>query len=198
RAGGVVVVTHRFWRTSLQGDPTVIGRTVRLGSSPATVVGVLEPSIPYPADTEIIANVVTSPHHLGATMVRQRTHRMTELFGRLAPGASVETARTELTALFAAMVREHPEAYGRSAQVQLSVTPLRDQITAPARSILLLLLAAAGVVFAIACSNVANLILARTVRRERELLVRAPLGASPGALPRPLLAASLPLRGRGS
>ena len=52
------------------------------------MIGVLEPSLPYPADTELIANVVTSPHHLGATMVRERTHRMTELFGRLVPGAT--------------------------------------------------------------------------------------------------------------
>src|SRR5206468_7932442 len=107
-----------------------------------------------------IANVVTSPHHLGATMVTERTHRMTELFGRLAPGASVESARAELTALHAAMMREHPDAYSQSAHVQLSIKPLRDQITAPARTILLLLLAAAGVVFIIACSNVANRILA--------------------------------------
>src|SRR5437763_1347567 len=77
----------------------------------ATVVGVREPSVPYPTDTEIIANVVTSPHHLGATMVTRRTHRMTELFGRLAPGATVEAARAELTAAYAATVRAHPEAY---------------------------------------------------------------------------------------
>ena len=71
----------------------MIGKTVRLGLRNATVVGVLEPSVPYPADTEIIANVVTSPHHLGATMVRERTHRMTELFGRMAPGATLEAVR---------------------------------------------------------------------------------------------------------
>ena len=67
--------------------------------------------MPYPADTEIIANVVTSPHHLGATMVTERTHRMTELFGRLAPGRSLDDARAELIAAHAAMMREHPEAY---------------------------------------------------------------------------------------
>ena len=197
-ARAAAVLTHRFWTTSLESDPTVVGRTIRLGSRLATVVGVLEPSVPYPADTEIIANVVTSPHHLGATMVTGRTHRMTELFGRLAPGASLEAARAELTAVHAAMMREHPEAYSARAGVQLSVTPLREQVTAPARTILLVLLAAAGVVFVIACSNVANLILARSVRREGELAVRAALGASQGALRRTLLAESLVLCGAGA
>ena len=197
-AAGVVVLTHRFWTSFFNSDPSVIGRTIRLGPRTATIVGVLEPSVPYPVDTEIIANMVTSPHHLGATMNTERLHRMTDLFGRLAPGASVEAARAELTAAHAAMVREHPEAYSARANVQLTVTPLRDQITAPARTILLLLLAAAAVVFVIACSNVANLILARSVRREGELAVRAALGASHGALRRTLLAESLVLCGAGA
>ncbi len=197
-AAGAVVLTHRFWTTSLNSDPTVIGKIVRLGPRPATVVGVLEPSVPYPADTEIIANVVTSPHHLGATMVTSRTHRMTELFGRLAAGASLDAARAELTAVHAAIMREHPEAYSAKANVQLSIKKLRDQIAAPARTILIVLLAAAAVVFVIACSNVANLILARSVRREGELAVRAALGAGPGALRRTLLAESLVLCGAGA
>jgi putative ABC transport system permease protein len=132
-AAGAVVLTHRFWTTFFNSDPTVIGRTLRLGPRTATIVGVLEPCVPYPVDTEIIANMVTSPHHLGATMNVERMHRMTDLFGRLAPDASVEAARAELTAAHAAIVREHPEAYSARANVQLSVTPLRDQITAPAR-----------------------------------------------------------------
>jgi putative ABC transport system permease protein len=197
-APGVLVLTHRFWTTSLDGDSAVIGKTVRLGLRDARVVGVLEPSVPYPADTEIIANVVTSPHHLGATMVKERAHRMTELFGRMAPGATLEGVRAELTAVHAAMVGQHPEAYSAGARVEVSVRPLRDQITAPARPFLLLLLAAAGVVFAIACSNVANLILARSVRREGELAVRAALGAGTTALRRTLLAESLVLCGTGA
>jgi putative ABC transport system permease protein len=197
-AASAAVLTYRFWTTSLNSDPAVIGKTIRLGSRSTKIVGVLEPSVPYPVDTEIIANVVTSPHHLDATMVTERTHRMTELFGRLAAGASVEDARAELTAVHAAMMREHPEAYSARASVQLSVKPLRAQITAPARTILLVLLAAAGVVFIIACSNVANLILARSVRREGELAVRAALGASHGALRRTLLGESLVLCGAGA
>jgi len=198
KADGVAVLTYRFWSTALNRDAGLIGRKIRLGSRPATVIGVLEPSVPYPADTEIIANVVTSPHHLDATMVTQRTHRMTELFGRLAPGATIDDARAELVAVHAAMVREHPDAYSPKADVHLTVKPLRDQITAPARTILLLLLASAAVVFVIACSNVTNLILARTVRREGELAVRAALGAGTHALRRTLLAESLVLCGTGA
>jgi predicted permease len=197
-AAGVAVVTYRFWSTALNSDPSVVGRAIRLGGRSATVVGVLEPSVPYPAETEIIANMVTSPHHLGALMVTERHHRMTELFGRLAPDASLESARAELSASHAAMMAEHAESYSAAANVQLKVTPLRDQITSPARTILIVLLAAAGIVFIIACSNVANLILARSVRREGELAVRAALGASRGALRRTLLAESLVLCGAGA
>ena len=192
------MLTHRFWTTALNSDPSVIGQKIQLGGRVSTVVGVLEPSVPYPADTEIIANMVTSPHHLGATMNTDRLHRMTELFARLAPHASVEDARAELIAAHAAMVRDHPEAYSSRADVQLSVRRLRDQIAAPALTMLLVLLAAAAVVFVIACSNVANLILARSVRREGELAVRAALGASTGALRRTLLAESLVLCGAGA
>src|SRR3984885_9063882 len=73
-ATGAVVLTYRFWSTTLKSDPSVIGKQVRLDTRTATIVGVLEPSVPYPADTELIANVVTSPHHLSATMVTGRVH----------------------------------------------------------------------------------------------------------------------------
>jgi predicted permease len=192
-AAPVAVLTHRFWTTVLHSDPAVVGKVIRLGPGNATVVGVLEPSVPYPAETQIIANIVTSPHHLGATMQKERWHRMTELFGRLAPGATLEGARAELKAVHASMVHAHPESYSAGARVGIDVKTLRDQIASPARTILLLLLAAAAIVFVIACSNVANLILGRSVRRESELAVRAALGASRGALRRTLLAESLVL-----
>ena len=190
-APGAVVLTHRYWTTVLQSNPTVIGQTIRLGPGTATVVGVLEPSVPYPEETQLIANVVTSPHHLGATMVNDRRHRMTELFGRLAPGATLDAARAELTSVHASIMGEHPDAYSARAQMQLQVRTLPEQLASPARTILFVLLAATAIVFVIACSNVANLILARSVRRERELAVRAALGAGRGALRRTLLAEGL-------
>src|SRR5579863_10217891 len=190
-AAGACVLTYRFWKDSLKGDPTVIGKTVRLDPRSATVVGVLEPSVQYPSQTEILVNVVTSPHHLSATMVTGRVHRMTELFGRLAPNATLDQARAELRTDYAAMLRAHPEAYPASAHYQIDAVMLRDQITSGAKTILWVLLAASGLIFIIACSNVANLILARSVRREGELAIRAALGASSGALRRTLLAESL-------
>nr|MBA3948990.1 ABC transporter permease [Acidobacteriota bacterium] len=138
-AAGAAVLTYRFWTTSLNADPSMVGRTIRLGDRTATIVGVLEPSVPYPADTEIIANVVTSPHHLSATMVTGRVHRMTELFARLAPGADLETARAELGTVHAAMMQAHREAYPADADFRIEAMPLRDQITSPARNVLLLL-----------------------------------------------------------
>ena len=200
-AAGAVVLTYHFWTTALHSDPSVLGKTVRLGSfgaRTATVVGVLEPSIQYPTETEIISNIVTSPHHLSATMVTGRIHRMTELFGRLAPGATLEQATAELRAIHGAMVKEHPEAYPVKAGYRIEAVLLRDQITSKAKTVLWVLLAASGLIFIIACSNVANLILARTIRREGELTIRAALGASSGALRRVLLAECLLLCGAGA
>jgi len=197
-AAGAAVLTYRFWTTGLHSDPAVIGKTIRLGTRSATIVGVLEPSVPYPAETELIANVVCSPHHLSATMVTGREHRMTQLFGRLAPGADLDSARAELRAIHGGIVNEHPEAYPKKADFRLDAVRLRDQITAGARTILWVLLAASALVFVIACSNVANLILARSVRRESELAVRAALGASAATLRRTLLAESLILCGSGA
>jgi putative ABC transport system permease protein len=200
-APGVIVLTYRFWSTVYKKDPNVLGKTVRLssiGDRSATVIGVLEPSVPYPADTEIIGNLVISPHHLSATMVTGRVHRMTELFGKLAPGATLDQARTELRTVYASMVKDHADAYPDNGGFRIDARMLRDEITSGARTVLLVLLVASGLVFIIACSNVANLILARTVRREGELSIRAALGANTWALRRMLLAESLLLCGAGA
>src|SRR5271163_4408454 len=200
-AAGVIVLTYRFWSTVYKKDPSVIGKTVRLSSTgdrSATVIGVLEPCVPYPAETEIISNLVTSPHHLSATMVTGRVHRMTELFGKLAPGATLDQARSELRTVYASMEKDHPDAYPDNGGYRIDAKMLRDEITSGARTVLLVLLAASGLVFIIACSNVANLILARTVRREGELSIRAALGANTWTLRRMLLAESLLLCGAGA
>ncbi|HEY3626281.1 MAG TPA: ADOP family duplicated permease, partial [Terracidiphilus sp.] len=201
-APGAVVLTYGFWKSSLHSDPSVLGKQIRLdsgmGSRGATVVGVLEPSVPYPVATEIIANVVTSPHHLSATMVQGREHRMTEVFGRLAPGATVDAARSELKTVYGAMTAAHPEVYRPEDHYGIDATRMHDQINAKANVVLWILFVASGLLFVIASSNVANLVLARTVRRESELAVRSALGASRRALRRSLLAESLVLCGSGA
>jgi predicted permease len=116
---------------------------------------------------------------------------MTEVFGRLAPGADLASARAELRTAYAAMLSAHPEVYKASDHFTIDVSRMHDQINSRANTILWVLFAAAALLFFIACSNVANLVLARTVRRESELAVRSALGASTAALRRSLLAESL-------
>jgi putative ABC transport system permease protein len=201
-AAGAAVLTYRYWHTSLNSDPSVIGKTVRLGSDQqtrsATIVGVLQPAVPYPADTELISNIVTSPHHLSATMVTGREHRMTEVFGRLAPGADLDSARAELRAVYARILVAHPEVYKSHDHYQIEVKRMHDQINARAQTVLWVLFAASLLLFVIACSNVANLILARAVRREPEMAVCSALGASTAVLRRSLLAEGLVLCGTGA
>ncbi len=201
-AAGAAVLTYRFWVNSLHSDRGVIGKVVRLGgfegSRSATIVGVLEPSVPYPVETEMIANIVTSPHHLSATMVTGREHRMTEVFARLAPGADLDAARAELRTVHTAMLSAHPEVYKPGDHYKIEVTRMHDQINSRARTILWVLFAASGLLFVIACSNVANLILARAVRREPEMAIRAALGASTAAFRRSLLAEGIVLCGSGA
>jgi putative ABC transport system permease protein len=202
KAAGAAVLTYRFWVNSLHSDQGVIGKVVRLGgfegSRSATIVGVLEPSVPYPVETEMIANIVTSPHHLSATMVTGREHRMTEVFARLTPGSELEAARAELRTVHAAMVSAHPEVYKPADHYKIEVTRMHDQINSRARTILWVLFAASGLLFVIACSNVANLILARAVRREPEMAIRAALGATTAAFRRSLLAEGIVLCGSGA
>jgi len=189
-AAGAAVLANRFWMSALRGDPSIVGRTVRLGTRSAVIVGVLEPATGYPVDTELMANVATSPHHLSALMVVGRVHRMTELFGRLAPGASLEAARAELRTVHASMMREHPEAYGDANGTRIDTVLLRDQVTAKARPVLELLMAASVLLFLVACANAVNLMLARAARRASELAVRRALGAGTSALRLTLLAES--------
>src|SRR2546423_6776999 len=140
-APGAAVLTNRYWTTGLHSDSTVLGKTIQLGSFEGTrsaiIVGVLEPSVPYPVETELIANIVTSPHHLSATMVTGREHRMTEVFGRLAPGVDLEAARAELNTFHNGMITAHPEAYTPKSDFRIGAVRLRDQITSKARTVLL-------------------------------------------------------------
>jgi predicted permease len=189
----VAVLSYPFWISHFGGDHTVIGKTVRINGMVSTIVGVVQRAPQYPVRTDVYVNTVTSPHHLSATMKQGRTHRMTEVFARLAPNATVEQARSEIARIGTNMRADHPEAYERAAQYQLAVEPLRVALNERASLTLWLLMGAAAFVLLIACANVANLTLMRGVRREREMLLRAALGAGTWRLRRLLLVENLTL-----
>jgi putative ABC transport system permease protein len=107
-AAGTAVLTYRFWTTALKSDPSVIGKTIRLGARSAEVLGVLEPSIPYPSETEIIANFVTSPHHLSATMAIASDSPLREWYGALPAAAGRPTVRSCLTGAPKSSLRQAP------------------------------------------------------------------------------------------
>lgn len=176
-ADPVMMLTWDYWNAAFGGDPGVIGQVLRINGRSAAIVGVAEPAPPFPGEIDILVNMVTSPHHLDATMVHGRSHRMTEVFARLAPGASVEQARSELDALTQRVHGDHPDAYDPAAGYQISVTPLQEALTAEARQTLILLMATAALVLLITCANVGNLVLGRFLEREREIMMRWALGA---------------------
>lgn len=187
----VMVLSHEYWMRMFGGDPGIVGTTVRVNNRSSTIVGVLQPAPHYPTETDVFVNMVTSPHHLSATMVQGRTHRMTEVFARLAPGATVQQARQELDQIAARVHADYPESYEQAAGYRISVSPLQDALTARARVTLYLLMGTAAFVLLIACANVANLTMIRSIRRERELAVRWALGARPWRLRGLVLAESL-------
>ena len=197
-AAAVVVLTYDYWMGFFGGDPSVVGETVDLGAMAATIVGVVQQAPHYPERTDVLVNMVTSPHHLSATMVHGRSHRMTQIFARLGPGASVEQAQTEVDGISIRIHDAYPEAYEVAAGYQVHVYPLAEVLTQDATGTIYLLWVTAFFVLLIACASVANLVLTRSVRRERELVVRAALGASAWRLRGKLLSESVLIAALGS
>ncbi len=186
-APAVAVLTYDYWHRLFGADPDVVGRTVTINNRSVEIIGVAEPAPPYPAETDIYVNMVASPHHLDASMTHDRVHRMTEVFARLSPDASVASASAEVEAITRRLHEEHPEAYGEQHGYQVSLVPLRDQLAANARPTMFMLLGVAAFVLLIACANVANLTLARVMRRYDEWTLRVSLGASTWTIRRQLL-----------
>jgi putative ABC transport system permease protein len=189
----VMVLTHDFWIKRFGGDPGIVGRQVKLDGQSVTVIGVLQPAPFFPDRIDALLNMVVSPHHVSAMMVQNRSHRMTEVVARLAPGATVAQARTEVAAVYARLQRDYKEAYNPGSHYRIAVTPFKEALGERARLTLWLLMGAAAFVMIISAANVANLTLMRGVRREHELVVRAALGAGVARLRRLLLVENLVL-----
>src|SRR3954471_19104772 len=192
-AAPVMILTHEYWDKKFAGDPTIVGKTLRVGGKVVTVVGVLQSAPSFPAKIDALMNMVNSEHHVSATMVTGRTHRMTEMIARLKPGATVEQARAEVAMIAARAHKDHPESYDAASHYTVKLTPFKEVLGQNARTTLWLLIGAAAFVLVIACANVANLTLMRSIRREHEVVVRAALGAGTARLRRLLLAENLVL-----
>lgn len=176
-ADPVMILGFEYWQAAFGADAGVLGRVVEMNGRSVTIVGVLEPAPPFPGHTDVFVNIVTSPHHMDATMVHGRSHRMTDVFARLSPGATLDQARAELGQVTARMYADHPQNYDPAAGYAVTATPLRDALVAEARLTLYLLMAAAGLVLLVSCANAANLVLTHNLRRDREFAVRWALGA---------------------
>ena len=187
----VAVLTHEGWMRRFGGDSSIIGKQLTMDKKPVTVIGVLEPAPFFPGRADALLNMVASQHHLSAFMVEGRQHRMTELVARLAPGATVKQARSEVETVYTRMRNDFKEAYNPAAHFQVAVIPFRKVMGERASLTVWLLMAAAAFVMIITAANVANLTLMRGVRREHELVVRAALGAGSRRLRRLLLVENL-------
>jgi predicted permease len=193
----VIMLTHEYWQERFGADPAIVGTSVIAGGRAVQVVGVLQPAPYFPGRIDAFMNMVNSEHHLSAMMVTGRTHRMTEMIARLAPGATLAETRAEVEGITARAHREYPEAYDAGSRYRVTVTPFHEVLGQDARLTLWLLMGSAAFVLIIACANVANLTLMRGVRREHELTIRASLGAGTARLRRLLLAENLVLAGLG-
>ena len=194
----VMVLTHDFWLRRFGGDSGVVGKTIRVSNQAVTIIGVAQPAPTFPERMDALMNMVISEHHTSALMVQGRTHRMTDMIARLAPGAAVAQARGEVADIRKKIQAEFPDAYDAGSNYQVTVTPFHEVLGERARLTLWLLMGAAGFVLIIACANVANLTLMRGVRREQELVIRSALGAGTGILRKLLLAENLILTLVGS
>jgi len=184
RGPKAVVLGHRLWQQRFGADPRVVGRMIRVEGESRQVVGVMPPGFDYPAKAQMWAPLALPD----SDWINQRGAHWLRVTGRLRPRATLDAAHAELEGIMARLEADYPDKNtDRGAQVQ----SLRDATVGDVRPALYVLLGGGALLLLLACANVANLLLARATRQERDRVVRAALGASGGALAREVLSESL-------
>jgi putative ABC transport system permease protein len=193
-ADAVLVLSYSYWLTKFGGDPRIVGQVFQMNDRPHTVVGVL-PNVPhYPQENDVYMSVSACPFRAAAEKLiyqNRRAFPILTVFGHLKAGVSRERAASEVAAICARFTRENPAAYRIGTGFAATTLSVQEEMTKNARSMLLILLGTTGLILLLACANVANLTMARLLRRERELSLRAAIGASRMRLVRQLLTESL-------
>ncbi|MGC1582892.1 MAG: ABC transporter permease, partial [Candidatus Acidiferrales bacterium] len=184
----VVILSYATWRSDFGGDPNVIGRNYRVDNNPVTIVGVLPKSFEFAPTGQSSAMWV--PMHVEGDLVTRRSLRWMNVIARIAPGTTAKQAQADLDTVTAQLDREYP---GPNANIHVVMASLRDKIVGQVRPLLLILTGTVAFVLLIACANLANLLMARSVGRQKEFAIRAAMGATRIDLIRQLLTESLML-----